>query len=142
MASDKYYVRPFALSHLSSMKPIEWFVPKTTWGYMRSVAFTGFYDTTVVACVGLFVEARIAHAWAVVDQTASAHALFIHRTTVRYLEALIEVLGLWRVQAFVLSTFARARTWVERLGFAYEGLMRRAAPNGEDFALYARVTNG
>lgn len=44
-----------------------------------------------------------------------------------------------RVQATCLASRQRVRDWYRLVGYQYEGRLRRAAANGEDVVIYARV---
>lgn len=44
-----------------------------------------------------------------------------------------------RVEITADVDFQQANKWAEMLGFQREGVMSQAGPNGEDFALYARI---
>jgi len=44
-----------------------------------------------------------------------------------------------RVQAVIEPCIDRAREFIERLGFTQEGTLRRFGPEGEDFAMYAKI---
>lgn len=46
--------------------------------------------------------------------------------------------GFFRIEARAEATHARAISWLEHLGFAYEGTLRQYGPGREDYYLYAR----
>ncbi len=48
-------------------------------------------------------------------------------------------MGVVRAQATVARKNRHARKFIERLGFHYEGMGRRAGPNGVDMALYSML---
>ena len=73
-------------------------------------------------------------AWALISEGANMVA--VSRAAREFLAGFPE---LQRIEATVDLTFPEAIRWIELLGFQREGIMRKCGPNGEDFAMYARV---
>jgi len=73
-------------------------------------------------------------AWALIGKGASMIAV-----TRAAREILSRFSELPRIEATIDLTFPEAIRWIELLGFQREGTMRKCGPNGEDFAMYARV---
>ena len=141
METDKYDVIPFVPEHLLVFRPREPLCPyvDVKQNYFRSLAFTGLVNNKPIGCVGIRIFAKIGYVWAFLDSSASDHAVFIHRTTLKFMRNIIKVFGLQRLQAFILPGFSLGQLWVERLGFNYEGTVRCLGPNKEDYKLYSLV---
>jgi hypothetical protein len=73
--------------------------------------------------------------WALLASDAGAHMLWLHRQTLKFLDAH----PLTRLEASVEDAFPAGCRWIELLGFSYEGLMLGYGENGETHRRYARV---
>jgi RimJ/RimL family protein N-acetyltransferase len=100
-------------------------------------AFTVFDDAgTVLGCLGVYpLWPGRGYAWALLAHDAGRVLLPLTRAVRWYLGRA----EFHRIEAHVDPRFANGRRWVERLGFAYEGLMRKCTPAGADQLLFARV---
>lgn len=58
------------------------------------------------------------------------------------IEHYIQVLDLVRVQTSIRASKPLLVKWMKVLGFEREGLMRNFGPEGDDYYLYARLTDG
>lgn len=93
----------------------------------------------VVCCAGLYQWQDLPHiatAWAFVNRNISGPALF---AVTKAVIALLETRKERRIEALCREDWAPARRWLQRLGFEYEGPVRKYGPDGSDFARYARV---
>ncbi|NIJ34338.1 hypothetical protein [Sphingomonas oligoaromativorans] len=90
----------------------------------------------ILQCSG-FVEnhGRYASAWALLSADWSSAKVALHRATRRVIAETRYV----RIDMSVRSGFAAAHEWARMLGFVREGTLRRAAPDGGDFDIYALV---
>lgn len=82
----------------------------------------GVLQTWLCACTG----------W----QALNAEFVAVHAEATARLLALG---GIHRIQVYSLAGRARVRPWIERLGYAHEGVQRAAGVQGEDFDLYGMV---
>lgn len=80
-------------------------------------------------------HAGYASAWARIGRDLGGDYPAVARAVRRVLDAC----GYARVDVMVRDDWRRAHDLVRLLGFTFEGVMRRAGPRGEDFAIYARV---
>ena len=92
-------------------------------------------DRNVVQAVGGFVlqwDGRFL-AWAIIAEGANMRAL------TRIARGVLEGFLVRRIEATVDVQFRQATKWVSMLGFQFEGVLRCAGLNGEDFAMYSKV---
>jgi hypothetical protein len=80
------------------------------------------------------------HAWAFMSAHAGPRMLFLTRKVRGYLDVLMR--GQRRVEMMVRADFPQAIDWAGLLGFAQEGAMACAAPDGGDMVRFARVNPG
>lgn len=99
-------------------------------------AFTAWTDGRPVACAGLQErQPHHAHGWAYVGADARPAMLAVTRAMRRALAAADYL----RVDMLVFDGFCAGHRWAGLLGFAREGVMRRAGPGGADCHLYSRI---
>lgn len=110
--------------------------------FLRGPAFTIFHDDEIIACGGIIIMwPGMGEAWAFTSPLVRKYPKFFHQEVKNHLEALIDVYHFVRVQAMVVKEFAVARKWAERLGFEYEGEMRKYM-GGKDYVRYAIIREG
>ena len=93
----------------------------------------------VVACAGLAPWPDFPHvatAWAFINRTIPGAALL---AVTRAAQTMLELRSEQRVEACCRADLAKARRWLEMLGFQYEGPARKYGPDGSDFMRFARV---
>lgn len=97
-------------------------------------------DRDILAIGGIFhMRPGTGHAWMWMARGWRRHARAI---TAEVLAVLAES-GLRRVEAAVRCDFAPGHRWIRALGFECEAERMKAwGPEGDDFALYARVRHG
>lgn len=97
-------------------------------------------DGATLAIGGIFhMRPGCGHAWMWMTRGWRRHARAI---TVEVMAALAES-GLRRVEAAVRCDFEPGHRWIKALGFECEAERMKAwGPEGDDFALYARVRHG
>lgn len=102
------------------------------------LVFTGMKDGFVVGIAGIkpLTPGR-GHAWALLSDEVKQHPHFLHRVVKRMLPKLIQAGNFHRVELMVLDGFKPGCAWAARLGFEFEGIMRKFDPNKNDFHLYA-----
>lgn len=101
-------------------------------------AWTFWRGGEPIACGGIAAIGRRRHeAWALLSRRARARdrvALF------SFARSALANFPARRVEATVRDGWPAACATLKRLGFSFEGVMRRAAWDGEDLHLFARVT--
>ncbi len=101
---------------------------------------SAFAPGGMLAIGGLVIIARgVAEVWLAPSQLARRYPLALTQAAGRFLDQAWRELKLHRLQAGVLAQNRRACRWIELLGFAREGVMRKFGPQGQDFVLYAKV---
>jgi RimJ/RimL family protein N-acetyltransferase len=110
---------------------------------MSARALAGEKDGKVIMVAGI-VQAwpGCAEVWASVSRELADMPIAAGRATARFLPALVDGLGLWRLQATCSTQNVTSLRWLEWLGFECEGLMRRYCPDGSDAFLMAQILNG
>lgn len=103
-------------------------------------ALAGESDGRVLMVAGI-VQAwpGCAEVWASVSADIASKPISIGRATAKFLPALVDGLGLWRLQATCATQNVTSLRWLEWLGFECEGLMRRYCPDGSDAFLMAQI---
>lgn len=103
-------------------------------------ALAGERDGRVLMVAGI-VQAwpGCAEVWASVSKELEAMPIAAGRATAQFLPALVDGLGLWRLQATCSTQNVTSLRWLEWLGFQCEGIMRRYCPDGSDAFLMAQI---
>lgn len=103
-------------------------------------AYTITADGIPVCCAGLALqEWHKAEAWALFSSEFKKHKLFIYRFVKAGLDASFHENKLVRVQATIDPQYPENVKWIEKLGFEYEGRLRRFGSEGQDMLMYARL---
>lgn len=126
---------PFDLAHLERIAPQDAQAGADLSGdWISGPAWTAI-DGDSVAAVGGFLlqwDGRFL-AWAVIGKGARMRAL------TRITKEKIDSFSVRRIEATIDVRFRQAVKWVQMLGFEFEGVLRCAGLNGEDFAMYSKV---
>ena len=94
----------------------------------------------IVACAGVSVMWEgVAEGWLVMSKHASKYPVSIARYTEGLFDDIMKRNGLWRIQASVNASDVTSVKFAHWLGFEYEGIMRKFAPDGADYFRYARL---
>jgi hypothetical protein len=102
-------------------------------------AFTGLAAGRVVACAGIVVtRPGLGDGWALTSPDTPRFALSFCRAFSRLMPQVIADFHLTRVQALVVDGHTVSRQWLARMGFGFEGTLRKYL-NGRDYHMYARV---
>ena len=97
-------------------------------------------DGQLLGCGGVGMYwSGVGEAWLLLSARVSNYPVSLHRICSRALSRIIDDEKLHRVQAVVPQGHERARRWIERLGFCYEGLMPGYGPDQSWFERYGRV---
>lgn len=103
-------------------------------------AYTVLVDGEPVACGGLaLMEWQKAEAWAVFSSDFKKHILFIYKIIKLGLKASFHELNLRRIQTTIDPQYPENITWIEKLGFEYEGRLRKYGNAGQDMLIYSRL---
>ena len=94
----------------------------------------------ILACFGFWpMWPGAVRAWTMLtDEVLDRRPLTLHRIVKGELQRFTEAMQLRRIEAVVRHDHQVGHRWIQRLGFKWEGLMRKYGINGEDFDLYAR----
>ena len=99
-------------------------------------AVTLFGGGRIILCGGILtMNPKLGVLWAVVSPLAGQHMLWIHRATLRFIDAT----PLRRLEATVEKGFDAGCRWLGLLGFDYEGDMRAYGEDGETHCRYGLV---
>jgi len=110
--------------------------------FTKGPGFTGIKDGEVVASAGvMIIWDRVGEAWTVTSPLVNKYASFFHKTIKDHLDKVINQYRLERVQCFVDKENKMATKWAEKLGFEYEGEMRKFF-QGKTYLRYSRITEG
>ena len=118
---------------------------ETTYGKRLEIAGPSFSafdaDEQLVGCGGIGIYwSGVGEAWLILSCLVRDHSLSLHRICSRWLVSIVKTEHLHRVQAVVPVGHKRARQWILRLGFQYEGLMPEYGPDHAWFERYGRIT--
>lgn len=106
---------------------------------LNGPAFSAYHNDNLIVVAGInLLWKGVGEAWVMFGCDPHDHFMFIHRTTVRYLNRLSEDLGLVRVQAVVKENHWAGIEWVNRMGFQFEGQMDKYF-NDETYLRYAKI---
>lgn len=102
--------------------------------WIHGPAWTVLDRGEVVAAGGFLLqwEGRFL-AWAIIGQGANMRSL------TRIARGVLDGFLVRRIEATIDVQFRQAAKWVSMLGFQFEGVLRCAGLNGEDFAMYSKV---
>ena len=101
-------------------------------------AFTLLIDGKVEACGGIImIDETFGECWVFIPFVN--RGTVVYRNILRKFEELIEDHKFRRLQSLVVEGFENAEKLIDRLGFVYEGTMKKFGANGENMKLYAKV---
>ncbi len=99
-------------------------------------------DVPIVSGGVILLDWRNGTAWSIPSPLVRKYKIASYRAIRWAVFDSIHVYRLKRVEALVDPSFEAGRRMVERMGFKDEGVKRNYGPNGEDFAIYAKITKG
>jgi len=82
----------------------------------------------------------VGNLWAFISDDARGHGIKMIKFGRAVVEHGLTEKGFRRIQSIVRADRPEYQRFTEALGFTKEGLMRKAAPNGDDLWLYSRVS--
>ena len=95
----------------------------------------------VMGCGGIgLLWPGVGEAWAILGNRITEYPISLHRFAIQVRDKHTRLEHLPRVQSAIPYGHERAKRWIERLGFQYEGLMPGYGPDGSWFERYARLT--
>lgn len=106
-----------------------------------NTSFAGFDGDDFLGCAGYVSPwPGVAEVWVwVLPGTAEKHPKSLHKIVRNAIAHMEQNVGIYRISCEVRSDSPVAIRWVERLGFSYEGTLKRRGPDGSDSMLYAKV---
>jgi hypothetical protein len=109
--------------------------------YLRSgPAYTGLHEGRVVVVAGIVkLWMGVGGGWSLTSPLVEKFPVSFHRAVWRNILKSEENLCLHRLQITVQASHIVSQSWVERLGFQFEGVLKKYGPDGEDYLLFARV---
>jgi hypothetical protein len=109
--------------------------------YLRSgPSFTGIQKGRIVVIAGIVrLWTGVGGGWSLTSPLVEKLPVAFHRAVRRNILELEEKLCLHRLQITVQASHVVSQRWVERLGFRFEGVLKKYGPDGEDYLLFARV---
>lgn len=103
-------------------------------------AFTFTENGTPIAIVGCSeFYPTVGHLWAIVSDSVRGKGLTFTRVSRRLLAETMVRFQYNRIQAFCDSDIEENKKWLELLGLEYEATMVKAAPDGGNLDIYARI---
>ena len=103
-------------------------------------AFSGELDGQILGSAGIAILWKgVGEAWVWVPDEVVRHPLFFHRSIKTMMAEVKRAKRLVRIQTTVQVRDVTANSWIKRLGFTAEGVMRRFSADGEDAIRYAIV---
>jgi hypothetical protein len=141
---------PFQASHLAllgelsdSMVGMGMLHKETMYGRIleqAGPASSAFDKDELIGCGGVGMYwAGVGEAWLVLSSRISDFPVSLHRIVCTELSRIVSEHHLHRVQTVVPYDHKRAKRWIERLGFEFEGVMPKYGPDGSWFVRYGRV---
>lgn len=116
-----------------------WFAPTVSYGIQlrdAGPAFTAFAGLEVIGCAGIIpLWNGRAQVWALLSDLVQVYPKAIHKAVKSYIDGY----DVARLECCVDPRSDRAVRWARRLGFEYEGTMRKYTPIGTDMDLYVRI---
>ncbi len=104
------------------------------------IGFSLVHEQKIIAIGGIYdLWPGVGEAISFMSEDAFKYPKSLFSAFSRGLSAGIKIKKYWRVQAMVKAGFDEGTRFIEHLGFEQEGLMRKWAPDGTDFYIYARV---
>lgn len=104
----------------------------------NTYAWTGVVDGQVIGCAGMVpLLPGVGEIWALFSDALPQHKVSMFKELKRHLEHL-HAQGYPRLQTVVQHGFETGKRFVERLGFEFEGSMRKYI-NGETYDRYAKI---
>jgi len=105
----------------------------------RGPAFTGVADGEIIASGGILpLWKGVGEAWVVSSDLVNLYPLTFAKVIWRKLKELIKIMNFERIQTTVDIEHKVSIAWVERMGFEYEGPMRKYLA-GRTYLRYAWV---
>jgi hypothetical protein len=103
-------------------------------------AVTIVIDGKIVACGGVtLTEWNKGEAWTLFSSLLYKYPKTCFKVSRDTINKIIEDKKLTRVQALASPIHPETQTFLQHLGFGYEGVMRAYGPNEEDMILYSRI---
>lgn len=130
---------PWHIHWLNVQDEQRWFAPVEGYGEMLQRSgrgFTAFAGMDVVGCAGIMpLWNGRAQVWAMFSNLIQVYPVVIHKAVKRYIDAY----QVTRLECTVDPRSERAVRWARRLGFEYEGTMRKYTPIETDMDMYVRI---
>lgn len=108
--------------------------------YEHGVGYSVFDNRNLVFCAGVIPYWKgVGEAWIICDICVKHYIRELYHYTKLYLDKIIDIYKLHRVQSSVMVDYQAGHRFLERMGLQKEGLMRKYDWQGKDYFLYARV---
>jgi|DEB0MinimDraft_3_1074331.scaffolds.fasta_scaffold00946_11 hypothetical protein len=105
--------------------------------------YSALYRGKVACCWGVVpVWGGVAEAWLLTSDIVSIAPVSLTRGAMRYFDTIVDQMRLFRLQIVVDSRNTLAIRWAEVLHFVREGTLKSFGPDGADYYMYARITDG
>ncbi len=104
-------------------------------------AFTAIIDDKVIGCAGIVIPwPGMGIAWVVLDKAIEHHGVWMTRVIKHVIRDAMSGLGLYRLEAVVLTDSVRNQRWIELLGFTREnGMAKNYMPDGHNVYRYELI---
>lgn len=108
-----------------------------------SVAWSGVYDGRILFCGGIFqCSEKTAHCWTLISKYAEEFPIPVARSIKDQLEAVMNDMGLHRVETANIIDALNHHKWCKLLGFHEEGEMPYYDDQGRTYIRFAKYMKG
>ena len=137
----RHFERPHAINALNGAEPVPGFYDYVTQMRVKGMSWSVDDNGTIVASGGLIpLWGGVAEAWMIGGDEIGKHRVKVSRLIRTMLDDVMQLHGVYPVQANIHHRFERAIRLAEWLGFENEGLMPRFGAEGDDYYRFAKVT--
>jgi hypothetical protein len=104
-------------------------------------AYTLLIDGEIIASSGVVRQGwNRGEAWTLTGPLFYKYPKICIKAVKEYLQKIIEDEGLKRVQSLINVKHEWGDRWMKHLGFEKEGVLRKYGPEGDDYAIYSRIS--
>ena len=134
-------VIPFEQSHLEAITLKNCHRGELGESGVGTEAISFMKDGSPIAIFGGKIVTRgVIQYWGLVSDRVRECPIAFHKSVRLFLDFHKDKYALRRMQMTVRGDYKEGFAWAESLGFSFEGMMRSYGPEGDDYAMFGRVT--